>query len=193
MATGEELVVLARKHEGEDYEHVLAPKNNPNWHGPWDCSEFVSWVVFQCTGRLYGCLNDTAAAPPNPALAKAFTGAWKDDSVHFGERVPVERAAAIAGGILLRYPPGPGVMGHVVLCDGRGGTIEAMGHRDGVKSGRVQGRRWDTGVLIPWVTYDQTRQPIAAAPPTKIYFGLNRFAVRGAAARDVTAGRFSSG
>jgi hypothetical protein len=48
---------------------VLVPKNNANWHGPWDCAEFMSWIVFQGAGILYGCVDDNA----NPASVEAYT------------------------------------------------------------------------------------------------------------------------
>ena len=88
----------------------------------------------------------------NPAEAKAFTGAWEHDSAKRGKRVSVDEAASTVGGILLRFPP-PGGMGHIVLCDGNGGTVEAKGRIYGVVADTVHGRRWDTGVLIPQITY----------------------------------------
>ncbi len=81
MATGLQLLRLAEAHLGEKYENVLVPKDNPNWHGPWDCAEFASWVVFQKTGRLFGCTNNNA----NPAVAEAYSGAWVDDEFLFDQ------------------------------------------------------------------------------------------------------------
>lgn len=162
--TGAGLVRRAREHLGEEYRHVVAPKNDPDWDGPWDCAEFISWLVYQETGVLYGCEGDGA----DPATADAYTGAWKRDLDRFGLRVSVEQAAGTVGGILLRYPPGSGGMGHIVLCDGKGGTIEAKGRRYGVVADTVQGRHWDAGILIPEINYDSTRT-IEVQPPADIY------------------------
>jgi hypothetical protein len=150
---------------GERYENVQVPKNNPNWRGLWDCAEFVSWVVFQDAGILYGCLG----SDPNPATADAYTGAWRTDLERRGVRVPYEQAAAIPGAIVLRYPPAPDTMGHIAICDGSGGTVEAKGKAFGVVRDTVQGRRWDTGVLIPGVYYDMTLAPLAVVGPARLY------------------------
>lgn len=166
MATGRGMLELARQHIGEQYVNVLVPKNNPNWHGPWDCAEFMSWLVFQDVNILYGCINDGA----NPAVADAYTGAWQRDSAQLGRRIPASQTAAIVGGIVLRFPPEPGLMGHIAICDGQGGTVEAKGHAFGVVADTVHGRRWDTGVLIPGAHYDTDINPINLVHPTKIYF-----------------------
>jgi hypothetical protein len=164
-ATGAQLLALARQHIGEPYENVPVPKNNLNWHGPWDCSEFMSWIVYRIAGVLYGCTNDH----DNPAVAHGFTGAWGDDSLRLGIRVPIERAAGIPGAMVLRLPPAPRVMGHIAMCDGRGGTVEAKGHQFGVVADQVAGRRWDTGVLVPGVTYDNPA-PVPVPPPQVVYY-----------------------
>jgi Putative peptidoglycan binding domain len=171
MSTGLNMLQLARQHIGEKYENVLVPKNNANWHGPWDCAEFMSWLVFQDAGILYGCINDSA----NPASADAYTGAWQTDSAKRGIRIPATTAAGIVGGILLRFPPQPGTMGHIVICDGAGGTVEAKGHAFGVVADTVHGRRWDTGVLIPGVYYDTNVAPTPLVQPARLYYlgGLN--------------------
>lgn len=162
--SGAGLLQHARKHIGEPYVNVQVPKDDPNWHGPWDCAEFVSWLVFQEAAILYGCEDDKAP----PAKADAYTGAWKADLERLGKRVSVEEAAATAGGIVLRYPPGPGKMGHIAVCDGNGGTVEAKGRRYGVVADTVQGRGWDTGILIPGISYGSA-VPIKVSPPAIIY------------------------
>jgi len=167
MPTGSGMLARARQHIGEAYENVQVPKNNPNWHGPWDCAEFMSWLVFQEAGILYGCVDDNAPL----AVADAYTGAWKTDAQRLGQRIPVAQAAATVGAIVLRYPPEPGTMGHIVISDGQGGTVEAKGHQFGVVADTLQGRRWDTGVLVPGITY-QGGAPVAlAALPTIYYSG----------------------
>ena len=92
MATGAEMVAIALPHVGEQYENVQVPKNNANWHGPWDCAEFMSWIVFQGAGILYGCLDNNA----KPSLADAYTGAWKRDSANLGRILaPMQRSGHV--------------------------------------------------------------------------------------------------
>src|SRR5439155_2253723 len=50
--------------------------------------------------------------------------------------------------------PQPGAVGHVVFSDGKGGTVEAMGSAYGVRRGSLSGRRWDAGIKIPGISYD---------------------------------------
>jgi len=147
--TGAGLLKRAQPHIGEEYRNVLVPKNNSGWKGPWDCAEFMSWLVFQEAQILFGCLDDDA----DPKIADAYTGAWQRDVAKKGKAVSVDEAAATVGGIVLRFPPGPGEMGHIALCDGKGGTVEAKGQRYGVVADTVHGRTWHTGVLIPGITY----------------------------------------
>lgn len=168
MSTGRGVLLLAKQHIGQAYENITVPKNNSNWQGPWDCAEFVSWLVFQDSGILYGCLSNNA----NPAVADAYTGAWQIDSVRLGMRIPIAEAAAIEGGILLRFPPEPGKMGHIVVCDGKGKTVEAAGKNFGVIEGSVHRRRWDTGVLVPGLFYNRDVQPINILPPISTIYRL---------------------
>ena len=163
--SGKKILQLAETRIGEKYVNICVPKNNPNWHGPWDCAEFMSWLVYQVGGYLYGCVDNKA----DPASVEAYTGAWQTDSKKLGKRVPIQQAAATVGGILLRYPPGPNMMGHIVVCDAKGGTVEAMGQAYGVRRGKVSGRRWDTGVLLPDFSYDDVVAPIEVEEPAVIY------------------------
>jgi peptidoglycan hydrolase-like protein with peptidoglycan-binding domain len=80
----------------------------------------------------------------------------------------VTSAAATPGAFLLRYPPAPGEMGHIAVSDGAGGTIEAASKNTGVVAGKVSGRRWDVGVLVPGIDYSAGAAQ-AVAPPAKIY------------------------
>jgi putative peptidoglycan binding protein len=175
--TGRGILARARQHIGEQYVNVQVPKNNANWPGPWDCAEFASWLVFQEAGILYGCVDDNAA----PAVADAYTGAWQTDSANRGNRISIDQAAGTVGAMVLRFPPQPGTMGHIAVCDGNGGTVEAMDTEHGVATSVVHGRRWDTGVLIPGVTYDPAGNVTVTAPPL-IYrqgaTGLDRNIVR---------------
>ena len=164
MPTGDGILARARAHIGEKYEHGIAPKDDPDWKGPWDCAEFASWLVFQESGVLYGCPDDVA-----PAKSDAYTGRWQEDSARKGLRIPVEQAAATPGAMLLRYPPSGGGMGHIAVSDGRGGTVEAMGRRYGVLKGQVAGRRWDTGVLVPGVDYAASGRRVPTPGPAVLF------------------------
>lgn len=175
MATGKDFLDVAAKHLGEKYDGngPLAPKNNPNYKGAWDCAEFVSWCIYQITGQLFGCNNNHG----NPAAADAFTGYWQRD-LEQGTvtRRPWQEAAAIAGAILLRYPPSvPNNKrsGHIVFADGRGGTIEAKDTHSGVVRYRINsGRPWDTGVLVPGIQYAPPSGPPLEIPPAPKIFRL---------------------
>jgi len=165
MAEGIDLVTLASRHIGERYVFgVVTPKDNPRWTGPWDCAELVSWCVFQASGRLYGCDNRDGSPPP---WADAYTGAWQADSRRLGDVVSVERAARTAGAAVLRFPQ-PGATGHIVISDGKGGTVEAMSAAKGVCAGSLDNRRWDTGVLVPWITYAESPGTAPPRPPGRV-------------------------
>jgi N-acetylmuramoyl-L-alanine amidase len=150
MPTGLDLLRLAETRIGEKYVNVLVPKDNPNWHGPWDCAEFASWVVFQKTGKLYGCTNNKG----NPATIEAYSGAWVRDAKNgpLG-KANLSDASTVPGVMLIRQPPMPGRMGHIAISDGAGGTVEAAGTGLGVRRGKVGGRLWHHYAFIPEVTY----------------------------------------
>jgi hypothetical protein len=153
MVTGAELLALAETRLGEKYVNVQVPKDNRNWHGPWDCAEFASWLVYQAAGKLYGCVDDTA----DPALADAYSGAWVRDAVAGKVNAVTQREAnGIPGAVLIRKPPAPGKMGHVAITDGRGGTVEAAGINLGVRRDRVEGRLWNYVATIPELAYSST-------------------------------------
>ena len=44
--------------------------NDPNWTGPWDCAEQITYDVKQVTGKIYGALNPESS-DPDP-----WTGQW---------------------------------------------------------------------------------------------------------------------
>jgi putative peptidoglycan binding protein len=162
MASGNDLLTIAAPHVGDEYIlGALAPKNNSNWHGPWDCAEFVSWCVFQAGAILYGCNSDNA----NPASADAYTGYWARDADSLGRKISVEEAARTPGAAMLRIPRAS-ANGHIVLCDGTGGTIEAMSHSLGVRKSTLNNRRWDMGILIPGITYEANGGGIPINTPT---------------------------
>ncbi|MGH7288064.1 MAG: CHAP domain-containing protein, partial [Myxococcota bacterium] len=131
------IVDLAARHIGEAYVFgTRAPMANASWRGPWDCAEFVSWCVFHATGVLYG------TEPKEPLHADAFTGWWAEQARADGAAVTVELAARTPGAVVLRVPA-TGRTGHIAICDGHGGTIEAHSSADGVSRHRVGGRIWD--------------------------------------------------
>ena len=152
-ATGDDLLRIARMHIGERYVlGARAPMANAGWSGPWDCAEFVSWCVFQASGILYG------TRPRNdPMLADAFTGFWADQAQAGRHTIEVQEAAAIRGAAVLRKPAS-GLIGHIVLSDGKGGTVEAHSSMRGVIAGSLSARRWDCGILVPGIRYFRSEQ-----------------------------------
>jgi N-acetylmuramoyl-L-alanine amidase len=147
---GQDLYGLAKTKVGQNYDHTLVPKDNPDWVGPWDCAELASWCVYQLTQKLYGCTNNKA----KPALAEAYSGSWYDD-VKSGllTKASLAHAMHVAGTVLIRKPS-PGAMGHIAIADGKGGTVEASGAKLGVTDKlKVAGRQWDAFALIPSLAY----------------------------------------
>jgi N-acetylmuramoyl-L-alanine amidase len=161
--TGEDVVALARKHVGEDYVlGARVPLGNANWTGPWDCAEFASWCVFHASGILFG------TEPRNdPVRADAYTGYWAQQARAARCTIAVADAAVIPGALVLRYPSA-GVTGHIVISDGKGGTVEAHSSKDGVTELKIAGRRWDVGVLVPGIRYYRSGEPVALAPPAAV-------------------------
>ncbi|MBF0612996.1 MAG: peptidoglycan-binding protein [Magnetococcales bacterium] len=159
---GNKILEIALQHVGEQY--ILgsqAPKNDPNWKGPWDCAEFASWCAYQAYGILFGVMPKG-----NPSIADAYTGYWDEDAKSNPSLIitPLE-ASTTAGAFLLRKPVKHGdvkIPGHIVISNGHGGTIEAMDRSHGVVTSKLAGRRWDMGILLPGVTYqggEGTLQP----------------------------------
>lgn len=153
MTKGTDLVALAETRIGEKYDNVMVPKNNPNWHGPWDCAEFATWLVYQTVGKLYGCVDNKG----NPATVEAYSGAWVRDC-ESGILIGTDQATAniTPGVILVRTPPLPEKMGHVAISDGYGGTIEAAGRNLGVRKLKIEGRLWHFFAKIQEVSYSET-------------------------------------
>jgi cell wall-associated NlpC family hydrolase len=155
MASAQGLLRLARQHVGEQYVlGAMVPKDNADWRGPWDCAEFASWCVFQVAGTLFGCRPRT-----DPDTADAYSGFWMEDVAKLGTKISIAQAAATAGAFLLRAPA-PNAVGHVVICAGNGKTVEAHSTKRGVIENVTEGRRWDSGVLVPGITTS-----VPPAPP----------------------------
>ena len=153
--TGDDIVTLGDKHVGEPYAlGALVHKNDANYKGPWDSVEFVSWVYYQVSGILYG--SDTV---------DEHSDFWSRDADSKGQIVTVEEAKSTPGAVILRLA-GNGTVGHMVISDGNGGTVEAHGREDGITNSVVDGRRWDMGILVPGVTYNPN--PILPFRPPSI-------------------------
>ena len=163
--TGDDIVTLGDKHVGDPYIlGSLVPKDDADYKGPWDCAEFVSWLYYQTFGILYGCANNKG----NPHTADAYSGYWGRDAQELGHIITVEEAKATPGAVLLRLA-GNGQIGHIVVSDGNGGTVEAHGHADGVINSVVDGRRWDMGILVPGVMYNANPIMPFRSPTITIY------------------------
>ncbi len=166
--TGEDILRLATHHLHDRYIlGSLAPKDNPNWHGPWDCAELASWLIFQVSGMLYGCESDYG----DPATANAYTGYWARDADAVGRRIVVGQAANTPGAAVLRVPQA-GAMGHIVISDGQGGTVEAHSSRDGVIRSTLANRRWDFGILVPGIQYTQGPPAGSVTQPEYVIYRL---------------------
>ena len=163
--TGQEIFDLGNKHKGEKYVFgTLVPKNDAKWVGPWDCAEFASWLIYQLSNKLYGCYNDNA----DPKSADAYTGYWKNDAEKSGKIITIDEAIHTPGAAILRVAA-EGRTGHIVISDGKGGTIEANSSKTGVINSVVSGRRWDYGILVPWITYSKQPQ-VPYTPPDYIIY-----------------------
>ena len=181
MTRGGKLLQLARPHIGEKYVFgALAPKNNPNWSGPWDCAEFVSWLVFQATEILYGCDNNSG----DPAKADAWTGHWARDAKKLGSIISLEQAARTPGAAVLRAPAAQAV-GHIVISDGTGGTLEAHSTKRGVVGNTLANRRWDMGILVPGIQYEENEVPVTVQPPKTVVYRLTQPPMKGAGIREL--------
>ncbi|GLH79183.1 hypothetical protein SSBR45G_40920 [Bradyrhizobium sp. SSBR45G] len=149
MTTADDMVKLAMRHVGERY--ILGadvPLDRAGYTGPWDCAEFASWLAYQMTGKLIGCVkNDVAVARADP-----YSDAWARDGERSGQIVLQNDAGHSRGAVLVRRPRNDRP-GHVAISRGDGTTIEAMDHVHGVAVGNVAGRRWDICFRIPGITY----------------------------------------
>jgi hypothetical protein len=156
--TGNDIVSLGDKHVGEPFAlGALVPKDDANFKGPWDSAEFVSWLYYQATGILYGCDS-----------VDEHSDFWDRDATKKGTIITIEEAKSTPGAVILRLA-GNGEVGHIVISDGNGGTVEAHGREDGITNSVVDGRRWDMGILVPEVTYKPNPILPFTPPSVKIY------------------------
>jgi len=153
MKTGQDLVDLAAKHVTKPPERyflgAVAPKNIPGYRGPWDCAEFGSAAYYWTAGQLYGCADNRA----NPAHADACTDFWRRDAHAIGQIVPLAVARVTPGAFVLRVGTSA-QCGHIVISDGKGGTIEAHSRKEGVVRKELDNRRWDLGICPPGILYE---------------------------------------
>ncbi|MDI9312078.1 MAG: peptidoglycan-binding protein [Limnohabitans sp.] len=145
MAIGKEILNLANQHDGEKYVFgANVPFDNPNYKGPWDCAEFVSWIVYQITKVKIGIRGK-----------EAYTGYWENDVSKYCKKISISEAALTYGAIVFRSPGFKGIsIGHIAISDGKGGTIEAKSTNDGVCKSVIKGRQWEYGLLINNVQYE---------------------------------------
>lgn len=149
MATADEMVKLAMQHVGEKYVFGAdVPLDNNVYTGPWDCAEFASWLAYQMTGRLIGCVSDDVPV----GKADPYSAAWARDGEKSGHVISQQDAAKLRGAVLVRKPRND-KPGHVSISRGDGTTIEAMDHVHGVTVGKVDGRKWDVCFRVPGVDY----------------------------------------
>lgn len=143
--SGKDFLELAGKKIGQVYRYgAQVPFNEDDWNGPWDCAEFVSWVVWKLTGKKYGFTGPKG---------EPWTGAWKSEAEKgVVIEIPVEKAFTIPGAILLRRNFKGG---HIAFSDGTGYTLEAMNRHKGVTVGKARARGWTHGILIPDVDYER--------------------------------------
>ena len=170
MKTGQAILDEMRRHLGEEYVFgAMTPVGAYAGKGPWDCSKRASAAVFGASGIIYGCENNHA----DPMHCYGGTIYWHRDAQAQGIKISVELAAGIPGAAVLRFVEGEACH-HIVISDGRGGTVEAACARYGVIAGTLHGRRWSTGILVPGIDYGpvQIAQPVQ--PPPGLVYRLGR-------------------
>lgn len=164
MKTPQNLIEFAKTLIGSKYVlGAVVPKDQASYHGPFDCAEFVAYCNYQVFGILYGCDHDNQVNN-----ADAYTGYFKRDSEKLGRVITVAEAAQIPGAIILRFPA-PGAIGHVVLSQGNGKTIEANCTKYGCIESSITGRRFDIGILLPGVVYAEPNKTVVSVAPPVVY------------------------
>jgi len=105
--------------------------------------------------------------------ADPYTGFWGEDAEADHQRyggviVSAELAARTPGAFVLRKPGIYRKVGHIVISDGTGGTVEAMSSNRGVVQASLNGRWWDYGILVPGVQYFMNETPVELTPPHRV-------------------------
>lgn len=147
-----EMIDLLLTKKGQVYNFgAIAPKDDADYAGPWDCAEFASFGIYQAVNKLLGCDNNSG----NPATADAYTGYFgRDVKAGLLTKISIDEAKRTPGAFVLRLAQGSKI-GHIAACKGDGGTIEAASKALGVCELEVDKRRWDYGFVVPgMVAYD---------------------------------------
>jgi N-acetylmuramoyl-L-alanine amidase len=166
MKKGSDLVLFLKGFIGRPYVlGAMVPKDEKNYKGPFDCAEFAAYGLFQTYGFLYGCsTSDEAKAH----TADAYTGFFDRDAHKIGKIITVSEAAQIAGALILRVPSGSAI-GHIVVSQGNGKTIEAHSTKTGCIESIVSGRRFDYGILPPGIEFSANSSVISSPPKDVVY------------------------
>jgi len=147
-----EMIDLLKTKKGQVYSFgAIAPKDDTDYAGPWDCAEFASFGIYQALNKLLGCDNNAG----KPATADAYTGYFgRDVKRGLLKMISIDEAKRTPGAFVLRLAAGSKI-GHIAPCKGDGGTIEAASKALGVCELLVDKRRWDYGFVVPGlVAYD---------------------------------------
>lgn len=165
--TGQQIVDRARQDLGKRYVYgAFVQKDVSDYPGPFDCAEATSYWYYQVAKILFGTSNHT-----NPKTADAWTGFWWADgnNENMGQLITPAEAAAIPGAAVLRKGT-TALSGHIVLSDGKGGTVEAHSAARGVIADTLNNRRWDTGILV--IGIDYARNPDIVIPVPKFIYRI---------------------
>jgi putative peptidoglycan binding protein len=166
--TGNDILAKAKSRLGDAYVFgALTPVGAPDPR-VFDCSKLASWAVYQAAKLIYGADNDAG----NPLEVYGGTIYWHRDARSAGNIISLEKAAATAGAAILRLAS-DSMYGHIVISDGRGGTVEAHSTAAGVIAASLHGRRWDLGILVPGIDYPGMQPHIPVTPPAGPIYRLN--------------------
>ncbi|MFR0692979.1 peptidoglycan-binding domain-containing protein [Enterobacterales bacterium AE_CKDN230030158-1A_HGKHYDSX7] len=160
--TGQDVIDVGSSRIGQKY--VLGanvPLDNPNWKGPWDCAEFMSWCAYQAYGLVFGAGN-----PSSISKAEPYSGYWFSEAKTKGILIAWEEALNIPGAALIRAPTA-GKIGHAAFAIGDNEhTLEARGAAYGVGVfGGALKRPWSIGCLLPGVEYAGHAAALAVVMP----------------------------
>lgn len=161
--TGQDVIDVGSTRIGQKYIlGAVAPLDNPNWNGPWDCAEFTSWCAYQAYGLIFGAGNVSKVSKAEP-----YSGHWFTDAKKRGTVISWKQALKIPGAALVRAPTSSKI-GHVAFSMGDNErTLEARGAAFGVGIfGKARERPWGIGCLLPGVEYGADVAPDASAGGT---------------------------
>ncbi len=167
MKTGADIVAWARPHALRNDAYVLGAMTPIGEPDPkvFDCSKFAACAAYQGGGVIFGCDNDSG----DPHHIYGGTIYFERDVEKFKDcKVSVEQAMAIPGALVLRFVHGESNH-HIVISDGKGGTIEAACTREGVIFNTLHGRRWTTGICPPGINFGPLPAPSAVQAPAYLY------------------------